>query len=205
MPRKSPLKDHTITISTQGRDPVTLTGEQFEQLPEAIAAGAGKGKPHFGAFKPVPPAAQAIFDEVRAAYHPNLASANILVLFAGGDGPAVAVKLAPDVVIARDNVHAWLLVSPDWYSMHNPEQLSMEEDAARRRLVVARAFDEALCGLELTDKGKLVRVPGVVIYPAVLRRYGLHPDTMEAEVAEIIEARRKAKLGAWEPLPEVQD
>ena len=30
MPRKSPLKDHTITISTQGRDPVTLTGE----LPE---------------------------------------------------------------------------------------------------------------------------------------------------------------------------
>ena len=38
MPRKSPLKDHTITISTQGRDPVTLTGEQFEQLPEAICA-----------------------------------------------------------------------------------------------------------------------------------------------------------------------
>lgn len=50
-----------------------------------------------------------------------------------------------------------------------------------------------------------VEFEGGVIYPEILRRYGLHPDTMEAEVAEIIEARRKAKLGAWEPLPEVQD
>jgi hypothetical protein len=206
MPRKkSPLAGHEITISAAGHDPVTLTGEQFEQLPEAIAAGAGRAKSGFQAFKPVPETAQAIFDEVRAAHHASLAPASILVLFAGsaGDGPTT-VKLAPDVVIARDKVHAWVLVNPDWYSAHNPEQLSMDEDADRRRLVVARAFDEALCGLCWTDKGKLARVPAIPVRLAIVMRYGLDPLSLsgEGELAEVLEKRRKAKLSAWEPLPE---
>lgn len=162
----------------------------------------------YKAYSHVPEEVRAIFDAVRDEHHSVLDGAQIDVVFAAGRikvrGEEVAAKvtLAPPVVTAQEDIHAWVLVNPKWFEGNDPRQTSIDQDQKARRLVMERVFDECLCGLSWDDEGeKLRKVPGVTIYKAIIARYGPLPGSMEAEVAEVVAKREEAGLGPWQALP----
>ena len=159
------------------------------------------------AYSRVPALVRELFDEIRGAHHKSLEHAIIDVLFAAGEirerGEKVAMKvtLAPPVVTAREDVHAWVLIAPKWFDMNDPRQ----KDSARgdaNRLMCARAFDSLLCGLTWDDEHeRLKKQPGCVMHKAILMRYGPLPGSIEKEIADVVLDRYAASLRPWEPLP----
>ena len=162
------------------------------------------------AYSRVPQQVRDIFDAVREKHHPSLSLAIIDVLFApgvlklGGEDVAARAKIAPPEATAREDIHAWVLVNPDWFAANDPRQATIDDVECKvRTLVMMRVFDKVLCGLAWDgEKSKLKRQPGVIVHKAIWMRYGPLPGTMEDELAGVALARAEQGLGPWEPLSE---
>ncbi len=149
-----------------------------------------------------------IADGLRAEHHKTLDQAKIRVVMhpkapkSGGEEVAMRMKVHDALAVAKEGVHATIIVSGPWYDRNDPRQLNLgEEKRDVNRRMVSRALDEMLCSVRWED-GRLHKQAPMSVYKAVMRRWGPLPGTMEDEVAAVLVVRDAAGTKFLEPLAE---
>lgn len=173
-----------------------------------MAAETTSDDHRYAEMQDAPQVLQDLAEHVREEHHSTLAPANIPVvmtnrkLTVGGEEVAAKLRLADTPTRLKEGVHGWLVVNADWYDENDPRQRDMGNgDGDVNRRICMRVLDECYCSvLWEADEERLKRQPPVMVYKAVMQRWGPVPHTMEAEVAEVMGKRVAGGVPFLRPL-----